>query len=50
MQELIEQNREALKKEWPIEEEEEERLLQVHQLLKVSECSIAKRLGTVVAQ
>ena len=48
MQELIEQNREALKQVFTIEEEEA--LLQVHQMLKSSECSIAKQLGTVVAQ
>lgn len=48
VQELIEQNREALKKELSVEEEKH--LLQVHQLLKSSECAIAKRLGTVVAQ
>lgn len=48
VQELIEQNREALKKEWSADEEAH--LLQVHQLLKDSECRIAKQLGTVVAQ
>ncbi|WP_419241426.1 DNA primase [Cardinium endosymbiont of Nabis limbatus] len=48
VQELIEENRAALKEE--LSEAEEARLLQVHQLLKHSECSIAKQLGTVVAQ
>jgi DNA primase len=48
VQELIEQNREELTKELTLEAEEH--LLQVHQSLKASECSIAKRLGTVVAQ
>lgn len=48
VQELIEQNREALQKELSVEEEVH--LLQVHQLLKDTECNIAKQLGTVVAQ
>ncbi|WP_339043906.1 DNA primase [Cardinium endosymbiont of Tipula unca] len=48
VQELIEQNREALKKQLPVEEEEQ--LLQVHQLLKASERNMAKQLGIVVAQ
>ncbi|TSJ80526.1 MAG: CHC2 zinc finger domain-containing protein [Candidatus Cardinium sp.] len=48
VQELIEQNRETLKQE--LSADEEVALLQVHQLLKASECSIAKQLGTVVAQ
>ena len=48
VQELIEQNREALKQE--LSADEEAHLLQVHQLLKDSECRIAKQLGTVVAQ
>ncbi|WP_342265533.1 DNA primase [Cardinium endosymbiont of Philonthus spinipes] len=48
VQELIEENRAALKQE--LTEEEEEQLLKVHQVLKDSERSIAKQLGTVVAQ
>ncbi|CDG49627.1 DNA primase [Cardinium endosymbiont of Bemisia tabaci] len=48
VQELIEQNREALKKE--LSADEETHLLQVHQSLKDTECHIAKQLGTVVAQ
>ncbi len=48
VQELIEENRAALKNELP--EDEEVHLLQVHQLLKDTECRIAKQLGTVVAQ
>jgi len=48
VQELIEQNREALKKE--LSADEETHLLQVHQSLKNTECRIAKQLGTVVAQ
>lgn len=48
VQELIEHNREELKKELTVEEEEQ--LLQVHQLLKDSERNMAKKLGIVVAQ
>lgn len=48
IQELIEENREALKNN--LSPDEENHLLQVHQALKVSECTIAKKLGTVVAQ
>ncbi|MEF2228865.1 MAG: DNA primase [Candidatus Cardinium sp.] len=48
VQELIEENRAALTQALPADEEME--LLKVHQLLKDSECSIAKQLGTVVVQ
>lgn len=48
VQGLIEHNREELKKELTVEEEEQ--FLQVHQLLKDSERNMAKKLGTVVAQ
>jgi len=48
IQELIEENRETLKKEHSIEEEEN--LLKIHQLLKETESNIAKQLGTVVIQ
>ena len=48
VQELIEQNREALKQDGSIEEEL--KLLQVHQLLKDTESTMAKQLGSVVVQ
>ncbi|AWN81876.1 DNA primase [Candidatus Cardinium hertigii] len=48
VQALIEENRVTLTQ--ACSESQEEELLQIHQMLKATECNLAKRLGIVVAQ
>ncbi|MDD9139357.1 MAG: DNA primase [Candidatus Cardinium sp.] len=48
VQALIEENRVTLTQ--ACSESQEEKLLQIHQMLKATECNLAKRLGIVVAQ